>query len=166
MITLGIDPGFGIIGYAALKKERDGTLAILDYGAINTPKDQPFVKRLKIIADCINELITRFNPDEIALEQLFFGKNITTGIPVAHARGVIMLECEKREKPIFEYNPQDVKQSLTGQFRADKAQMQQMVMRVLNLSKPPKPDDAADALAIAICHMQTNQLIAIRRLSF
>ena len=158
MRILGIDPGFGTIGFGVIEKAENEIRAV-DYGAITTPKDMAFAERLNIISESIISLVKQFNPDEVAIEQLFFSSNITTGIPVAHARGVIMLECFRLGKPTYEYNPLHIKQAITGQARAQKTQMQQMVALLLGLSKPPRPDDAADALAIAICHAQTNQAL-------
>ncbi len=154
MIILGIDPGYGIIGYGVIEKN-GSKIKPIDYGVIQTPKDEDIAVRLAILYDSLNSLIEKYKPDEIAVEELFFNTNITTGIKVAQARGVILL-CAVREcGRLFEYTPLMVKQSLTGNGRADKKQVQYMVKMMLNLKTEPKPDDAADALAIAICHANT-----------
>ncbi len=155
MRILGIDPGYGIVGYGVI--ESDGyNLKVIDYGVITTPKEDSLPVRLNIIADCLTELIKSFKPDQIAIEELFYFKNQKTIIPVAEARGVIVHICGKLCDSVYEYTPLQVKQALTGQGRAEKAQIQYMVKTLLGLEKIPKPDDAADALAIAICHSQIN----------
>lgn len=161
MRILGIDPGFGIIGFGIIDKT-NSTLSVVDYGVITTPKEMPFSERLRVIYDGMTTLIERYKPDEVAIEELFFNRNITTGIKVAEARGVILLTFEQNKLPIFEYTPQDIKLALTGTGRADKAQMQFMVKTLLHLQKIPRPDDAADAVAVALCHSQTNQIMRAR----
>lgn len=154
MIILGIDPGYGTIGYGVIEKN-DSKIVPIDYGVIQTPKDEGIAARLAMIYDTLNVLIKKFNPDEIAVEELFFNTNITTGIKVAQARGVILLSAVHACGRLYEYTPLMVKQSLTGNGRADKKQIQYMVKMMLGLKSEPKPDDAADALAIAICHANT-----------
>lgn len=154
MIILGIDPGYGTIGYGVIEKNGSKIVPI-DYGVIQTPKDEGIAARLAMIYDTLNVLIKKFNPDEIAVEELFFNTNITTGIKVAQARGVILLSAVHACGRLYEYTPLMVKQSLTGNGRADKKQIQYMVKMMLGLKFEPKPDDAADALAIAICHANT-----------
>lgn len=154
MIILGIDPGYGTIGYGVIEKNGSKIVPI-DYGVIQTPKDEGIAARLAMIYDTLNVLIKKFNPDEIAVEELFFNTNITTGIKVAQARGVILLSAIHACGRLYEYTPLMVKQSLTGNGRADKKQIQYMVKMMLGLKSEPKPDDAADALAIAICHANT-----------
>ena len=154
MIILGIDPGYGTIGYGVIEKNGSKIVPI-DYGVIQTPKDEGIASRLAMIYDTLNVLIKKFNPDEIAVEELFFNTNITTGIKVAQARGVILLSAVHACGRLYEYTPLMVKQSLTGNGRADKKQIQYMVKMMLGLKFEPKPDDAADALAIAICHANT-----------
>ncbi|MBO5215883.1 MAG: crossover junction endodeoxyribonuclease RuvC [Clostridia bacterium] len=154
MIILGIDPGYGTIGYGVIEKN-GSKITPVDYGVIQTPKDESIATRLAMIYDSLNILIKKYKPDEIAVEELFFNTNITTGIKVAQARGVILL-CAVREcGRLYEYTPLMVKQSLTGNGRADKKQVQYMVKMMLKLKTEPRPDDAADALAIAICHANT-----------
>lgn len=154
MIILGVDPGYGTIGYGVIEKNGSKIVPI-DYGVIQTPKDEGIAARLAMIYDSLNVLIKKFRPDEIAVEELFFNTNITTGIKVAQARGVILLCAVHECGRLYEYTPLMVKQSLTGNGRADKKQIQYMVKMMLGLKTEPKPDDAADALAIAICHANT-----------
>ena len=152
MRILGIDPGYAIVGYGVIDKDQRGKCSVVDYGAINTPKEEDFPVRLAMIAEGMKALIEQFKPDAIAVEELFFNQNITTGIAVAEARGVILCRCHKRGLGIFEYTPLQIKQAVVGYGRAEKKQVIKMVSILLNLPKPPKPDDTADALAAAICH--------------
>ena len=157
MIILGIDPGYAIVGYGVIRQENGKTQAI-DCGTIDTSKDLPFPDRLLDIDKGINSLIDKFRPDAIAIEELFFANNQKTAIAVAMARGVIIVAGKRASVPTYEYTPMQVKQALTGYGKADKNQVQQMVTRLLGLAKVPKPDDAADALAIALTHAQTGRL--------
>lgn len=157
MVILGIDPGYATVGYGVIKTENGRFLAV-DYGAITTSKEISLTKRLEMIADGIEGLIDKYKPDAFALEELFFQNNQKTAIAVAEARGVILLAAVKKMGEIFEYTPMQVKQALTGYGRADKTQMQQVVKLFLGLKEIPKPDDAADALAIALTHAQTGRL--------
>ena len=154
MIVLGIDPGVATIGFGAIQAERQKNV-LLRYGTITTPPGIPLSRRLLQIADDMEELIHTFHPDEMAVEELFFTKNITTGIAVAHGRGVILLAAEKLGVPIFEYTPMQVKQAVAGYGGADKRQVMLMTQRLLGMKEIPRPDDAADALAIAICHARS-----------
>lgn len=154
MIILGIDPGYGTIGYGVIEK-KGSSISPIDYGVIQTPKDEGIAARLAMIYDAMTALVKKFKPDEIAVEELFFNTNITTGIKVAQARGVILLCAVHECGRLYEYTPLMVKQSLTGNGRADKKQIQYMVKMLLKLKSEPRPDDAADALAIAICHANT-----------
>lgn len=156
MTVLGIDPGFGTIGYGVIEENRNVKKAV-DYGVIKTPKELTFPERLALIERAIDALIEKFKPDEIALEELFFNTNITTGINVAHARGVIVVTCYKKCKKLYEYTPLQIKQALTGYGRAEKRQIQIMTANLLGLKKVPRPDDAADALAVALTHLNTNR---------
>ena len=151
MVILGIDPGVATIGFGLIRAER-GKNTLLQYGVITTPPGIPLSERLLQISNDMERLIETFRPDEMAVEELFFSKNITTGIAVAHGRGVILLAAEKRGIPVFEYTPMQVKQSVVGYGKAEKKQVMLMTQRLLNMKDIPKPDDAADALAIAICH--------------
>ena len=154
MLILGIDPGFATIGFALLQVER-GKQALVNCGVITTPAGQPLPARLLQISRDMDELLTTFHPDVMAVEELFFSSNITTGIGVAQARGVILLEAERKGIPIFEYTPSQVKIAVTGYGKAEKRQVMDMTKRLLSLASVPKPDDAADAAAIALCHARS-----------
>ena len=159
MRVLGIDPGYGIVGWGIIDCEGYSDFKVVDYGVINTPKEKRIDERITMIYDGMNELIKTYKPDVMAVEELFFNTNITTGIKVAEARGVILLAGTQKLGKIYEYIPLQIKQALTGNGRAEKHQIEYMVTAILNLDKVPKPDDAADALAVAICHCQTNNLV-------
>lgn len=154
MRILGIDPGYAIVGYGLIEYE-NGKLRPLGHGAVETPAKIPTAERLLMIERDVTELIKEVEPDEIALEELFFNTNITTGIKVAQARGVILLSCAKLCGKLFEYTPLQIKSTVTGNGTASKQQVQFMVRTLLKLKETPKPDDAADALAAAICHAYT-----------
>ena len=158
MRILGIDPGYGIVGFGIIDYE-NSNYKVVDYGVIETPKEEDISVRLAMIYEAIGKLTETFKPNQIAVEELFFFKNQTTVIPVAEARGVILLAAVHSCGEIFEYTPLQIKQALTGNGRAEKAQVQFMVKAILGLEKIPKPDDAADALAVAICHANFNQTI-------
>lgn len=158
MRILGIDPGYGIVGFGIIDYE-NSNYKVVDYGVIETPKEEDISVRLAMIYDAIGKLTETFKPNQIAVEELFYFKNQTTVIPVAEARGVILLAAIHSCGEIFEYTPLQIKQALTGNGRAEKAQVQFMVKAILGLEKIPKPDDAADALAVAICHANFNQTI-------
>ena len=151
MRILGIDPGVATIGFGVVECDRVRT-QLVQYGVIKTPAGLPLSTRLWQISQDMQELITTFKPDEAAVEELFFSKNITTGIAVAHGRGVLLLELERAGVPVFEYTPMQVKQAVAGYGGADKRQVMLMTQRLLKMKQVPRPDDAADALAIAICH--------------
>ncbi|MBQ4270101.1 MAG: crossover junction endodeoxyribonuclease RuvC [Clostridia bacterium] len=157
MIILGIDPGIATLGYGVVEKDINGNCRAVDYGVVVTPKDETLPVRLALLEEGVTRILEKFQPDEIALEELFFSKNITTGIAVAHARGVTLLACVKQCGKLFEYTPMQIKQALTGYGRAEKKQMQQVVASLLKLESIPRPDDAADALAIALCHAFTSR---------
>ena len=154
MRILGIDPGVAIVGFGVIDTDR-GQQKMVQYGAINTEAGLPLATRLVQIQSDLEELLRTFQPDEISIEELFFSKNITTGIAVAHARGIILYTAEKLGVPIYEYTPMQVKQAVVGYGLADKHQVMDMVRRLLKLTAIPKPDDAADALAIALCHARS-----------
>lgn len=158
MRILGIDPGYAIVGYGLIEND-NGKLRPLDYGAVETDAKMPTADRLIAIERKITELITDVQPDEIAIEELFFNTNITTGIKVAQARGVILLSCAKLCGNLFEYTPLQIKSTVTGNGTANKTQIQFMVRSLLRLKETPKPDDAADALAAAICHAYTARAV-------
>ena len=157
MIILGLDPGYGTMGYGVIEKDARGNCRAVDYGVVKTPANENFAVRLCMLEDGVNQIFDKFKPEEAAMEELFFSKNVTTGIAVAHARGVIMLTCNKRCGKIFEYTPNQIKQALTGYGGADKGQMQRVVAAHLRLNAIPRPDDAADALGVALCHAFTNR---------
>ena len=159
MVILGIDPGYGIVGYGVIEKAQNGKCSLIDYGTIKTPTSETFPIRLAIIEEGITKLIEKFKPDAVAVEELFFNTNITTGIMVAEARGVIVCAAVKSCGNLFEYSPPQIKQAITGNGRAEKHQVQYMTRIMLNLKDIPRPDDAADALAVALTHAQTNNLL-------
>ena len=154
MIVLGIDPGVATIGFGVVRAERQKN-TLVQYGVITTPPGIPLSSRLLQISDDMEELIRTFHPDEMAVEELFFTKNITTGIAVAHGRGVILCTAEKMGVPIYEYTPMQVKQAVVGYGKAEKRQVMDMTRRLLHLKAVPRPDDAADALALALCHARS-----------
>ncbi|MBR1874881.1 crossover junction endodeoxyribonuclease RuvC [Candidatus Saccharibacteria bacterium] len=162
MRILGIDPGTGICGFGVIelkssKNTLRGAAKMIDNGVISTPPHTPLPERLEDIYDSMHEIINLNKPDVVSIEKLFFTKNITTGISVAEARGVVILVCKQHNLPIYEYTPNEIKKTMTGYGSADKKQMQEMVKLHLNLKDIPKPDDAADALAAAITHSLMNR---------
>lgn len=162
MIVLGIDPGIAIVGYGIVEYNGNKFKPI-DYGVIRTESGQPYPKRLKEIYTSMDILIKEHKIDAIAIEELFFNKNVKTAIEVAHARGVLVLCSELNGCPTYEYTPLQVKQGICGYGRADKRQVQEMVKIILGLDKIPRPDDAADALAVAISHCHTSRFSEIFR---
>ena len=151
MLILGIDPGYAIVGYGVLDY-KNNRFTVVDYGAITTEAGVPFNRRLEIIYDELTALIEKHHPEAMSVEKVFYNNNAKTVIDVSQARGVIMLAAQKCRVPVFEYTPLQVKQSVVGYGRAEKKQIQDMTKRILNLETVPKPDDTADALAMAICH--------------
>ena len=159
MVIVGIDPGLAIVGFGVI--ETDGrAFRVLNYGVITTPAGMPTPRRLSMIYEDVTELMNRYHPDAVALEELFFYANVTTGINVAQARGVALIAAAHAvsDEQLFEYTPMQIKLATCGYGHADKHQIQQMVKTLLRLKEIPQPDDAADALAVAICHAQTFQL--------
>lgn len=154
MVILGIDPGFAIVGFGVLRSE-GGKQSLQSCGAITTPAGLSLPTRLLQIENDMAQLLEAFHPDAMAIEELFFTNNITTGIGVAQARGVILTAAERAGVSIYEYSPSEVKLAVTGYGKAEKRQVMDMVKRLLNLKTVPKPDDAADAVAIALCHART-----------
>lgn len=161
MVIFGIDPGYAIVGCGIVKYERN-CFSLIGYGAVTTHKDTPFNERLLKIYNDITELLEKFKPDAVSIERLYFNTNQKTAIDVAQARGVIVLAVQMAEIPIFEYTPLQVKQSIVGYGRAEKQQVQEMTRMFLHLDKIPKPDDAADALALAICHGHASDSIMLK----
>ncbi len=155
MRILGIDPGYGITGFGLIEAQRS-QYRLLNCGAITTPPNTDFSWRLGVIYNDMTELLRVAQPEAVAIEELFFGHNVTTGIGVAQSRGVILLAIHQAGLPVFEYKPMQVKQSVVGYGNATKHQVQDMTKRLLNLSAMPKPDDAADAIAIALCHARSS----------
>lgn len=151
MLILGIDPGIAILGFGLVRYEAN-KFTVIDYGAITTDAGTPMSSRLTRIFNELTDIIERYRPDAFAVEELFFNKNIKTALTVGHARGVAVLAGSKAGIRIYEYTPLQVKQAVVGYGRAEKQQIQQMVKILLNLREAPKPDDVADALAVAICH--------------
>ena len=161
MRILGIDPGVATIGFGVLDADR-GRNTLLKCGVITTPAHTSLSSRLEQIFHDMQDLLAIFKPEAVSVEELFFNTNITTGIAVAHARGVILLACRLAGVPIFEYTPLQVKQSVVGYGRAEKKQVMEMVKRICRLPAPPKPDDAADAVALALCHARSSTSLLYR----
>lgn len=155
MIILGIDPGYAIVGYGILKYERN-QFTSLRYGAVTTPAGMPLERRLEIIYDELTVLQKQYRPEAMAVEQLFFQHNQTTAMSVAMARGVILLSAQKCAVPFYEYTPMQIKQAVVGYGNAEKMQVMEMTRVLLHLDAVPRPDDTADALAVAICHAHTS----------
>jgi len=158
MLSLGIDPGTASLGYGLVREHDDGSLTCVHYDVIRTRSDTPMPQRLKQIHDELVVIVERYQPDRAAVEELFFARNVTTAITVAQARGVVLLALQNAGLPIAEYKPNAIKQSITGYGGADKTQMQEMVRLLLTLDNRPRPDDAADALAVAIADLQHYRL--------
>ena len=165
MRILGIDPGIATVGFGVVDAERSRQ-HLVTCGVITTPAKTPLSSRLDRIQKDLIELITQVQPDVVAMEELFFNTNITTGISVAHGRGVLLLTCYQAGLQIFEYTPLQVKQAVVGYGRADKKQVMDMVRRILNLKAAPKPDDAADAVAIALCHARSSTSLLQKEMRF
>ncbi|MBU1119283.1 crossover junction endodeoxyribonuclease RuvC [Patescibacteria group bacterium] len=157
MIVLGLDPGLARVGYGVVRKDTAGLTAV-DYGCITTEKTLPIPSRLMSICEDLEKIIERVKPDAVAIEQLFYFKNEKTLIAVSEARGVLLCTCQRKVLPISEYTPLQIKQALTGDGRAPKEQVQKMVAITVRLKDIPKPDDASDALATSICHLQSMRL--------
>ena len=155
MIVLGIDPGYATTGFGVVAADR-GRFQLVNYGVITTPKELEFSKRLVMLYDDMAELLETVKPDAVAVEELFWGNNVTTGIGVSHGRGVILLAVAKAGIPLFEYTPNQVKQAVVGYGSAGKLQVMDMTRRLLHMEKVARPDDAADAIAIALCHARSN----------
>ncbi len=152
MLVLGLDPGLAITGYGLVRELPSGDLELVECGAITTPAGQPLPERLLKIDRALQQLLARHQPDAAAVEELFFCKNVTTALVVGQARGVTLLALARADVPVFEYKPMAVKQAVTGYGGAPKSQVQEMVRMLLHLENIPRPDDAADAVAVAVCH--------------
>ena len=155
MIILGIDPGLATMGYGVIESVSNRR-KLIQYGTLNTQPHQPLPQRLRSIFQGVNQLMDIYNPDEVAFEELFFARNVTTAISVGSARGVALVAAAQRTDNIYEYTPMQIKQAVTGYGSADKQQVQFMVKVLLGMSEIAKPDDAADALAVAICHANSS----------
>ena len=151
MIILGIDPGLATLGYGVIEVENDRR-RLIQFGTLTTPAGQPMPQRLRAIFQGMNQLMDIYRPDDVAFEELFFSKNITTGMAVSAARGVALVAVVQRTDNLYEYTPMQIKQAVTGYGGADKHQVQQMVKMLLNMKDIARPDDAADALAVALTH--------------
>ena len=156
-LALGIDPGTATTGYGLVRLDRNGELVAVHYGVILTPKDESAPARLEMIYDELTDLLEEYNPDTAAVEKLFFSRNVTTALAVGQARGVVMLALQQAGIDAFEYTPKEIKNAVAGYGGADKHQVQEMVRALLQLDSIPKPDDAADALAVAITHLNTRR---------
>jgi len=156
MITLGVDPGTALLGYGLVYGDDEPEL--ITFGVVETTTAQTMPQRLVRLYEAIWELIRTHAPDVLAIEQLFFARNVTTALAVGQARGVVLLAAAQHGMPVFEYKPSEVKQAISGYGKAEKSQMQEMVRILLGLADIPRPDDAADALAVALCHVQTNRM--------
>lgn len=157
MIIVGIDPGLATVGFGVIQN-KDERIIPVSYGCIRTSAEKQTSERLVEIFNEINTLFDTYNPQTMAIERLFFNKNITSAMMVSEARGVILLVAQLRQIPVFEYTPAQIKQAITGTGQADKRQMQDMVTRLLGLNEIPRPDDAADGLSIALCHIHIMRL--------
>ena len=154
MLVLGIDPGTATTGYGLVQAFPDGHYQAVDYGVLTTPAKTPLAERLLMLHDGLRALLHQYSPDGAAVEKLFFQRNVTTAMSVGQARGVILLTLAQHGLTVAEYTPNEIKEAVTGYGSADKTQMQRMVQMLLSLETVPKPDDAADALAVALCHAQ------------
>jgi len=162
MAVIGLDPGSAITGYGILDESADHSLKVIAYGVLRTAADQPLALRLRALYAQLNEILVLHQPQSGAVENLFFQRNVRTALAVGQARGVLLLALAQAGISVAEYNPMEVKQAVAGYGKADKAQMQQMVKLLLGLDEIPRPDDAADALAIAICHIHSRRFNALR----
>lgn len=160
MRTLGIDPGTAIMGWGIVEEDGSGGLRAVGYGVLTTPKELALPQRLQLLHRGLSAILEAHRPDTAGVEDLFFGKNVNTAIAVGHARGVALLAIADTNIPIQVYKPSEIKQAVAGYGNADKKQMQEMVRLTLGLDTIPKPDDAADALATAICHAYTGPILA------
>ena len=163
MRILGIDPGYATTGFGLLESQR-GEHTLRQYGVITTPKELSFSERLCVLYDDMTELLKATRPDAVAVEELFWGHNITTGIGVSHGRGVILLAIAKFGVPLYEYTPMQVKQAVVGYGKAEKRQVMDMTRRILHMKQVARPDDAADAIAIALCHARSRTSLLAQQL--
>lgn len=155
MLVLGIDPGTAITGYGLVRQSGSRQVELVDYGVIRTPSKRPMAERLKQLYHDLSDVIAEKQPDEAAVEELFFSRNVTTALTVGQARGVAMLAAAEAGLPVHEYKPAEIKQAVVGYGNATKEQVQEMVRVLLGVAEVPRPDDAADAVAVAICHIHS-----------
>ena len=160
MLVLGIDPGTAITGYGLVREDDEGQ-ALVGYGVITTPAGQPLPERLQTIYRGLADVIREHQPEQAAVEELFFSRNVRTALSVGHARGVVLLALADAGLQVYEYKPLEVKQAITGYGGADKQQVQEMVRMLLDLERVPQPDDAADAVAVAVCHIHSARMAAL-----
>ena len=160
MLVLGIDPGTAITGYGLVREDDEG-LALVECGVITTPAGQPLPQRLQTIYHGLAAIIGQYQPDQVAVEELFFSRNVRTALSVGQARGVVLLAAAEAGLPLHEYKPLEVKQTVAGYGGADKRQVQEMVRLLLDLEQVPEPDDAADAVAVAVCHIHSARMRAL-----
>ncbi len=165
MLVIGVDPGTARTGYGLVREEADGTLAAVDFGVIDTSPDQPLAMRLRELYYRLREILAHHQPQSGAVEKLFFQRNVRTALSVGQGRGVAMLALAESGLPVCEYTPLEVKQAVVGYGKASKLQIQHMVRVLLNLNDLPQPDDAADALAVAICHLHRARMQGLITLS-
>jgi crossover junction endodeoxyribonuclease RuvC len=163
MIVLGIDPGTAITGYGVIRETPEGEIQTIDYGVITTPAGMPLEQRLRNLYQQLRELMLLHQPDSGAVEKLFFQRNVKTALAVGQARGVVLLAFAESGLDVISYSPMEVKQAVTGYGAADKKQVQQMVKALLQLEEVPHPDDAADALAVALCHLHSSRYLSRTR---
>jgi crossover junction endodeoxyribonuclease RuvC len=161
MLAIGIDPGTAITGYGLVREEQDGSLSVVDYGVIKTSADEKMPERLVQLYHNLKNVIDLHRPQSGAVEKLFFARNVSTALTVGQARGIALLALAESGVTIAEYSPNEVKQAVAGFGGADKMQVQKMVQALLDLEKIPQPDDAADALAVAICHLHSARMRAL-----
>ena len=157
MAVIGLDPGSAITGFGIIEEHADHSLEVIDYGVLRTGPELTVAERLQLLYEQLNALLVLHRPESGAVENLFFQRNVSTAITVGQARGVLLLALSQAGIPVAEYNPMEIKQAVAGYGRADKKQVQQMVKMLLGLEKIPRPDDAADALAVAICHIHSRK---------
>jgi len=160
VLVLGIDPGTAITGYGLVREDDEG-LTLVGCGVITTPSDQPLFQRLQAIYHGLAAIIDQHRPDQVAVEELFFSRNVRTALSVGQARGVVLLAAAEAGLPLHEYKPLEVKQAIAGYGGADKRQVQEMVRMLLQLEQVPEPDDAADAVAVAVCHVHSARMRAL-----
>ena len=165
MIVLGVDPGINTTGYGVVRRAQNGVVSLLECGVIRTEPSTPLARRLKEIYQGISEVVEYHNPVAVAVEGVFYAKNVRTTVILGHARGAILLAATMKDLPVAEYSPAEIKNAVVGTGRATKEQVQFMIQRLLRLKEPPKPSDAADGVAVALCHCNADVLATLRGLA-